>query len=786
MQIRILAVALAGWMAGGGCSADGGPSVPFDAGPGSEDAGPSTVDAGPGPMDAGPGPMDAGPGPVDAGPVDPGTPINAKALAFSDAVTAITLAGDGTIYLGGRFTHAGTLTGGGVPLHAADGQPWARYPMATQVSAAVTDGHGGWYVAARFMVDRELTYGLAHITPQGEFDVELTPIEGIVRAIVVDDNIIYIGGAFTSVGGERRHGLAAVQDDGAVLAWNPQLDGAFGAEVRAMLVHRGILYIGGAFDSVDGQAVSSLAAFDGDGSRRVWSPTLTDAARPPRVFALAADGNQLYVGGKFATVDGQARTGLAAFGFDGQLAAWAPRLAGSLPSVSAMVFHRNVLYVAGDFSSIEGQDRSGLAAFGADGPLRTWAPTIMEGWTTSLAADDGVIYVGGKFKEIEGQHRLNVAAVSEAGVLQSWDAHLMPEREGCFQVRPCLNMYVSTVAAHGGGVYVGGNFRGMGSVVPRSGLAAVDARGALYAWAPHDVLDGRYISAVTASARTLFVATANVGLLDNGDVELLAFDRQTGALRWRRSVVGDVRALVVGGDVAYAGGSFSAIDGSPRRNLAALSATGELLTWAPLVEADGEEAAAVEDLAIHEGVVYAAGRFNAVDDQRRSNLAAIATDGTVQPWAPIAGAGSSIVSAIAVFDGITYVAGDFAAIDGQPRRLVAALAPDGTLLPWQPSVQGLDAGISLTAAGSVVYLAALSADDPTRTDLVAFDNTGTRLSWPNVDDWQHLNAMAAVPRPESPAEHVLFVVGQAQFSRFIGGGYFARINENGDSAYDDP
>ena len=755
MRARILVVAFVSWAVFQGCTADNGNSDV--------------------------GPLDSGTGAVDAGAIDPGAFVNTKALAFSDVVTAMTTAEDGTVYLAGRFEHAGSLTGGGVPVSAEDAQPRDHFPMATQVSAATSDGSGGWYVAARFMVEREFIYGLAHITADGELDAEPMPIDGIVHVIVLHDDKIYIGGEFTSVGQQRRYSLAAASVDGTVLAWSPHVDRELGAEVRAMLIHQGILYVGGVFDRVDGEAVTSLIAFDLGEGRRAWQPVLAAGMQSPAVFALSTDGDQLYVGGGFESVDGQPRVGLAAFDRDGRLTAWAPSLDGIVPGVSAMVFHKGVLYVSGTFMQVDGQDRSGLAAFHTDGGLSAWAPALSDGWVARMAAVDGTIYIGGRFRAIAGQPRLNVAAISAAGALLSWDVNLMPEREGCFVIRPCLNMHVSAVSADERSVYVGGNFRGMGNVVARSGLAAVDATGRLYSWMPHDAIVGRYISAVSASSNAIFAATINSGISYDGAPELVAFDRWSGALLWRRTVTGEVQTLAVDGETVYAGGSFDAIDGSPRRNLAALSSAGDLLAWAPRVDASGEDAPLVRAIVVVDNTVYVGGRFDTVDGQARLALAAVATDGTMQPWRPIVGyESSSWVSAIAIRNDIVYVSGDFVPGDGQPRRLLAAIDSDGAVLPWRPDLQGLESvGRSMVAGEAVVYMTAQSSGAPTRTELVAFDMAGTRLSWPDVSDWESIYAMTIVPSKDGSTPHVLFVGGQAPFSRFIGGGYLALIDENG-------
>lgn len=76
---------------------------------------------------------------------------------------------------------------------------------------------------------------------------------------------------------------------------------------------------------------------DGDGySEDAVSHTVTGrSTRPlasPEVSALSVIGGRLYIGGNFDTVDGQPRVGLARLGVDGTLDSWAPSLQSFVPT----------------------------------------------------------------------------------------------------------------------------------------------------------------------------------------------------------------------------------------------------------------------------------------------------------------------------------------------------------------------------------------------------------------------------------------------------------------------
>ena len=159
---------------------------------------------------------------------------------------------------------------------------------------------------------------------------------------------------------------------------------------------------------------------------------------------------------------------------------------------------------------------------------------------------------------------------------------------------------------------------------------------------------------------------------------------------------GPVTATATHGDTLYLGGSIPGI-GLRTGGLAATNATtGALDPAVPELEGSGaRNAFANRVVADGEGGVYVLG-LNANDstagvpfDATWSRLDADGRPerGLAQRFTNAAGTAS--VGDVAVADdGTTYVAGDFTAVDGAPRAGLAALASDGTLAPWAPEVSG--------------------------------------------------------------------------------------------------
>lgn len=202
------------------------------------------------------------------------------------------------------------------------------------------------------------------------------------------------------------------------------------------------LYVGGHFlrvSSPDGKEkhdVGNLAAFDM--STGEWIPTWTasvtntNSSGQAKVeeLAVSTDGNWLYIGGKFDTVNGQEAKNLAAV----DTATGTVVDENFLPRVSQTV--RTILvgpdrvYIGGLFKFVAGQPRTRLAALLPDGTLDPdWAPSATHtdpshsavAHVLEWAADGQTIFVGGAFNTMNGQTRQSVARLTpDTGQLHPW------------------------------------------------------------------------------------------------------------------------------------------------------------------------------------------------------------------------------------------------------------------------------------------------------------------------------------------------------------------------------
>ena len=187
-------------------------------------------------------------------------------------------------------------------------------------------------------------------------------------------------------------------------------------------------------------------------------------------------------------------------------------------------------------------------------------------------------------------------------------------------------------------------------------------------------------------------------------------------------------ALALDGSTLYVSGTFSALGGQPRANLAALDATTGLATaWnAPL-----QRTASV--LVATPGALYVGGMTTAVAGGAPPNLFALdKVTGQPLPWGP--GAGNDVRTIVT--DGVRmFVGGSFSLVGGFARRNLAAFDLNtGEALPWNPGTNGAVTRLVSGdhAEGRRIYITGpfYDVDGQTRNGLAAVDAaTGALSSW---------------------------------------------------------
>jgi hypothetical protein len=302
---------------------------------------------------------------------------------------------------------------------------------------------------------------------------------------------------------------------------------------------------------------------------------------------------------------------------------------------------------------------------------------VNDGRVNAVVYLGGTVYLGGSFTQVDGQTRNRLAACDAAtGNLLSWN----PNANGVVRALK--------VSPAGTRIYVGGDFTVVAGV-SRARIAAIHpTSGNAFGWSPY-VNDSVKSVTTSNSGATVYVGGDFDSAEGAGRRHLAAFNATSGNLTSLKPTISNGTgnfATVLSMDVSadgntlYFAGDFALVNGTSRRNAAAVSSgVGTLRAWSPASTAD----------VVGEVTVSASGRTVFAGGR--------GAGGYVQAYGPTAG-GTPVwnvgtngdVEAIVVSSSILYVGGHFTTVAGQNRGHLAALrASGGGLDSWNPGANGV-------------------------------------------------------------------------------------------------
>lgn len=325
---------------------------------------------------------------------------------------------------------------------------------------------------------------------------------GIVYAIVRSGGRIYIGGRFTAVrscppgqacgpGNAMKVNNVAALDatsGAAIKTWKPAVtgDGTPTTTVYALAALGGKIFIGGDFDQVAGVPRVNFAAVDRTtGALDANVDAEVGVAGSKSIRALLANDSRVFAGGYFKSIDASARIHVAAFDVNGNLAAgWRPRTKGSVKSL-AFDCTGSSIFVGGIFSQASGTAqpyvaREDVARFDVvTGTIRPWAIPEAD-LPVGVPVLDMAAACDRLFLGIGGSNWLFTVDLSDNVGNTLW--------------RYRTGGNVQTVAIFGNRVVFGGHFLYIdlpnGSRVIRTRFGAADFNGKIDPWTP--AFDGRF------------------------------------------------------------------------------------------------------------------------------------------------------------------------------------------------------------------------------------------------------------------------------------------------------
>jgi trimeric autotransporter adhesin len=623
---------------------------------------------------------------------------------------------NGVLYIGGRFTQIGPVTGAFAAVDRRSGKAVPPFPLVSgSVNCAIPDNVGGFYIGGNFgLVGGFPLANLAHLGTNQSFDTNfVVNVDGEVNALAlygnrifvgggfgaingqavsflaaidtvtgqvasfpvttddrvssmaVVDHILFLGGAFTHVGGLSRNHIASVDlATSEVTTWNPALDSTLRTGVRMIQIAHGRVYAGGDFTQVDGAPRFALAAFDASsGALLPWDARISRTYATTGVSALAVSSNVVYIAGVFDRIGGLPRNVIGAVDeASGAVLPWNPGI--NLEEANALAADGNMVYVGGSYPGIGSNGPSLLAAVDASSgvPLANWVPAP-GGEVKALLVDGRAVYAGGSFNSIGGVARSVVCAVDlTTGRPTDWN----PQVGAYYSVGN-----VTSLCLRGDALYIGGYFFSIGGQL-RGAMGAVALADAHVL--PFSPLYGGYINGIVAAGSNI-VATS-LG-------QAYVMDAITGSNNnWSFEADGSIDSVAASGTTLYVAGRFTHIFGQPRNGLAAFDAnTRQLLAWRPLVDNR------VSLVLPRDQSVIAVGDFLNANGQPRLNVAvfdSVTAELGLGPTALVVNGG---IRSLTASSNAIYLAGDFTQVNGSNVNYFAAIdLVQGVTRAWNPGV----------------------------------------------------------------------------------------------------
>ncbi len=669
---------------------------------------------------------------------------------------------NGVRYVGGDFSSYNAWnTGVAAVVDTTTGEVDPTFPHFDgwpYVQKVISDGTGGFYITGVQSIGGTSVTNLGHVLSSGALDTGFMPTitGGRVETLAMSGTTLLVGGGFTSVNSTTRNRLAALDPQGALLSWNPNVTGG---PVQSIAIDgaTSTAYIAGAFNSVSGQtrnmgaavplgarpasAGTCLASYDAtDCAPTGFDPNVAGYA----VFDLAVDNahSTVYLAGGFTSVGGSAHAGLAAVdSATGALdTTWDPSPDGQVMTVTV---DGSRVYAGGYFGTIAGEARGWVASFATTGAraIDAWNPNAAMGagcqcgdGVYDIQVVGGTTYLAGNFWSLGGVPRNRVGAVdTTTGIATSWNPHVGDRDNGGATT-------VWSIAVAGTKTMFGGTFKWVGGM-RRDHVAAVGPDGVLTDWAP--AVNGP-VSSFGVLGDTIYMV-GGFSRINGESRQMAAAVKMDGTLMpWNPLPSGDRPVMVVTAPgKVYIGGFFDRVAGEARMGVAAL----DPITAAVDMNFDGQLDGALDSLAVQGSRLYVGGRFSHVGSVATGSLVALnATTGALDTgWNAGTLDGCPYVFSLAIygnrlfaggcFDSITTGAGTIA------RKYVAAFDTTTGAVDqnWDAHLTGginMYGGVlAIAPTANVVYLGGSGAEvDPagseTRRGLTAVDaTTGALLPW---------------------------------------------------------
>jgi len=478
-------------------------------------------------------------------------------------VRAIVVSGS-AVYVGGSFSSVGGITAGNIASWDSSSNTWSALGngIAGTVNALTMSG-SNVYAAGGFSVAGSVSANGIARWDGSAWSALSSGIAGgyyspVVYAIGVSGSNLYAGGEFTLAGGNPANHVAR-WDGGGWSALGSGANNGVAGKVSAIVVSGSEMYVGGSFTAAGNARANNIAKWNG--ATHTWSglgngvetksgyfPIPNKAA----VLAIAANGNDVYVGGGFNTAGGVSANNIAKW--NATTNNWAALGDGVGGTVNAIVVSGSDVYVGGRFPTVNGMSVSRIAKWNES--THSWSAlgTGVGGYyspsVNAIAVSGSHVYVGGDF--------VTAGNVSARGIAK-WNASTNSWSAVGGGVDDAYGS-VNAIVISGSDVYVGGSFNSIGGVSARN-IAKWNGN----TWSALGSGVGGTVSALATSGSALYVG-GYFSTAGSGNASNIAVWNGCGWWALGSGTNSQVSAIAVSGSDVYVGGNFTTAGAKPSSN----------------------------------------------------------------------------------------------------------------------------------------------------------------------------------------------------------------------------
>jgi hypothetical protein len=342
----------------------------------------------------------------------------------NNVVRALAVVGN-EVFVGGYFTSAGGVSANRVARFNTQTNTWSTLGTgssngvnSTVFALAVVGNEvfvGGWFTSAGGVsANRVARFNTQTNTWSSLGTGSSNGVNSDVYALAVVGNEVYVGGNFTSAGGVSANRVARFNTQ--TNTWSSlgtgSSNGVSGGVVYALAVVGNEVFVGGAFTSAGGASANRVARFNTQ--TNTWSALGTGSQNGvsgvsfPVVLALAVVGNEVVVGGGFTSAGGVSANYVARF--NTATNTWSSLGMFSSNGVNewvwALAVVGNEVYVGGGFTSAGGVSANRVARFNTQtntwSTLGTGSSNGVNNGVHALAVVGNEVVVGGGFTSAGG------------------------------------------------------------------------------------------------------------------------------------------------------------------------------------------------------------------------------------------------------------------------------------------------------------------------------------------------------------------------------------------------